>query len=49
MKLQDVSEEHIDVKPQDTSGHTMQVDSIDIMDVDSNNNEEYMLYVAIAV
>lgn len=38
-----MSEERIDVKPQDMSGHTVQVDSIDIMDVDSNNNEGYAL------
>ena len=38
-----MSEERIDVKPQDTSRHTVQVDSIDIMDVDSNNNEGYAL------
>ena len=40
-----------DVKPQYVSGGTVQVDSVHIhnLDVDSKNNEGYMVYVAIAV
>ena len=40
-----------DVKPQYVSGGTVQVDSVHIhnLDVDSKNNEGYMLYMAIAV
>ena len=41
--LQEVSEESLDVIPQDVPGGTAQVDSIDILDVDSKNNKGYGL------
>ena len=41
--LKEVSEESLDVIPQDVPGGTAQVDSIDILDVDSKNNTGYGL------
>ena len=43
MTLKEVSEESLDVIPQDVPGGTAKVDSIDILDVDSKNNTGYGL------